>query len=158
MGHASNSFFRNTIFKTGVPENIKNPKTKHLKGVISGDSFRNFIALHEGKAYHSTKIDSVYRYDSSGEWSSQNTIMQSFNNIFLWRHMWDYFDEEYTIFLYVSLQLYLSNKNQILNYLDSIEDKSKLPETIKELVELEELYNQNMQNLVEFQNSLRTNN
>ena len=117
----------------------------------------NFIALYEGKAYHGTKVGSVYRIDGKGVCSSHSQIDQKFYIVFLWRNMWEYFDEKYMIFLLVSCQLYVSNKDKIIEYLYSIEDDKKLRTKINELKELESLYNANMQKLVELQNGLQTN-
>lgn len=154
MGHTSSSFFRNTLFKKGIPEKIAN-LPKNIYKVIGGDSFRNFVALHVGKAYHSAKVESVYRCTNNGDWTSRSTISQNFDNVFLWRNMWEYFEEKYMIFLFVSLQLYLQNRNNTLLYLDSINDSKKQSQTIKDLLALENLFNQHLQELQAFEAKLQ---
>ena len=156
MGHASNSFFRTSLLKNHI-NNIKNPKNEAFEKVFSGDSFMNFIALYEGKAYHGTKIGSVFRHHGEGEWSSLGQVGQNFDNTFLWRYMWEYFNGEYMIFLLVSCQLYISHKDKLIEYLHSIQDDKILRAKVNEFKELESLYNINMQKLVEFQNSLQAN-
>lgn len=155
MGHTSSSFFRNTLFKNGIPEKIANPKTESLKQTMRADSFRNFVSLHAGKAYHSTKIESVYRCTNNGDWTSRSTTSQNFDNIFLWRNMWEYFEHQYPIFLLVSLQLYLQNRNNTLFYLDSINESKKQSQAIKDLLALENLFNQHIQKLQSFEAKLQ---
>lgn len=154
MGHTSSSFFRNTLFKKGIPEKIAN-LPKNIYKVIGGDSFRNFVTLHAGKAYHSTKIESVYRCTNNGDWTSRSTTSQNFDNIFLWRNMWEYFEHQYPIFLFVSLQLYLQNRNNTLFYLDSINESKKQSQVIKDLLALESLFSAHMQELQSFESCLR---
>ena len=155
MGHTSSSFFRNTLFKNGIPNKILNPKTESLRQTMRADSFRNFVSLHAGKAYHSTKVESVYRCTGDGIYTSKSNVTQNFGNVFLWRDMWEYFDMKYTIFLYVSLQIYLQNKNNILLYLDSINNSEKQSQAIKDLLALENLFNTHIQELQIFERNLQ---
>lgn len=69
--------------------------------------------------------------------------------------MWEYFEEKYMIFLFVSLQLYLENRNNTLLYLDSINDSKKQSQAIKDLLALESLFNQHIQELQNFEAKLR---
>ena len=69
--------------------------------------------------------------------------------------MWEYFEHQYPIFLLVSLQLYLQNKNNTLLYLDAINDSKKQYQAIKDLLALESLFNQHIQELQNFEAKLR---
>ena len=69
--------------------------------------------------------------------------------------MWEYFEHQYPIFLLVSLQLYLQNKNNTLLYLDAINDSKKQSQAIKDLLALESLFNQHIQELQDFEAKLR---
>ncbi|MDY2585698.1 hypothetical protein [Helicobacter sp.] len=157
MGSVASAIFRNTLFKKGLPSKIKSPKTQGIRKIVCGDSFRNFASLHDGKAYHSTKIDCVYRHHGGGEWSSLGATGQALSNALLWGSMWEYFDKKYMIFLLVSCQLYISNKEKIIEYLHSIKEDEKLRKAINEFKDLEDAFNTNMQKLVEFQNTLQAN-
>ena len=69
--------------------------------------------------------------------------------------MWEYFEHQYPIFLLVSLQLYLQNKNNTLLYLDAINDSKKQSQAIKDLLALESLFNQHIQKLQSFEAKLQ---
>ena len=69
--------------------------------------------------------------------------------------MWEYFEHQYPIFLFVSLQLYLENRNNTLFYLDSINDSEKQSQAIKDLLALENLFNQHIQELQSFEAKLQ---
>ena len=69
--------------------------------------------------------------------------------------MWEYFEHQYPIFLFVSLQLYLQNRNNTLFYLDSIDESKKQSQVIKDLLALESLFSAHMQELQSFESCLR---
>ena len=111
------------------------------------DSFRNFLALSQGKAYHSSKVGSVYRYSGSGLFSSKDSLKQSFDSLLFWRDMWEYFRQ--IVFLWTSLEMYLRVRNNLLSYLDSLSDE-KLRPKIKEFLEYEQECQANIQALQNF--------
>ena len=89
------SIFRNVIFKNGIPEKMKNLECSSQEVSFRGDSFRNIIHLHEGKAHCVPDVDGVYRITNNGIWQSLSELEQNLQNAVMFKDFWLYFDKKY---------------------------------------------------------------
>ena len=95
LGHTTGSIFRNVIFKNGIPEKMKNLECSSQEVSFRGDSFRNIIHLHEGKAHCVPDVDGVYRITNNGIWQSLSELEQNLQNAVMFKDFWLYFDKKY---------------------------------------------------------------
>lgn len=146
FGHTSATFFRNIIFKNKLP--IKMEYLENATNVQSfrGDSFRNIIHLHEGKAFFYPKISSVYRVNGEGIWTSLNKVERLIINANFYKDMWFYYDKKYPEFLcrfYYGLKEILNQESIILDIIYALYDNQlneKMKNMLKQLNELYTLY------------------
>ncbi len=95
FGHTSGTFFRNVIFKHGIPEKMKNLPMPSCEISYRGDSFRNFLHLHEGKAHAISHYESVYRITDEGIWQGMTEFEQDITNTEFFINVWLYHDKKY---------------------------------------------------------------
>lgn len=67
---------------------------KENKTFITGDTFRNLLALSHGKGFYDVSADSVYEWNCEGKWSSLNYAQQEFLNFKNFCSMYSYFSEK----------------------------------------------------------------
>lgn len=68
LGCTQGSVFRNVVFSRGLPEKIAGDLRPDQEASFRGDSFRNLIHIHEGKAHFEPEITAVYRVTTEGLW------------------------------------------------------------------------------------------
>lgn len=96
FGHTSGTFFRNVIFKYGIPEKMKQLPTPSCEVSYRGDSFRNFIHIHEGKAHTTSHYESVYRITDEGIWQGMTEFEQDITNTEFFINIWLYHNKKYS--------------------------------------------------------------
>lgn len=95
LAHTSGTIFRNVIFKNGIPEKMIHLPNPTCEVSFRGDSFRNFIHLHEGKAHTVSHYESVYRITDEGIWQKMTEFEQDLANTQAFLNFWLYHDKKY---------------------------------------------------------------
>lgn len=95
FAHTSGTIFRNVIFKHGIPEKMLHLPNPTCEVSFRGDSFRNVIHLHEGKARTVAHYESVYRITDTGIWQKMTEFEQDLTNTQAFLNFWLYFDKKY---------------------------------------------------------------
>jgi len=146
LGCTLGSFYRNVVFKNGVPEKIKNPEFKTQEQSFRGDFFRNIIHLHEGRAHFVPEFDAVYRITDDGMWQGNNKLNQNILHTNLYKDFWLYFNKKYPALLYRAyITFNLIKHNNIIQQLSEIKDSEKLSTTVLKLNELQTFFDNNQE-------------
>ncbi len=95
LAHTSGTIFRNVIFKHGIPDKMIHLPHSTCEVSFRGDSFRNVIHLHEGKAHTVSHYESVYRITDEGIWQRMSEFEQDLTNTQAFLNFWLYFDKKY---------------------------------------------------------------
>lgn len=95
LAHTSGTVFRNVIFKHGIPDKMIHLPHPTCEVSFRGDSFRNVIHLHEGKAHTVSHYESVYRITDEGIWQRMSEFEQDLTNTQAFLNFWLYFDKKY---------------------------------------------------------------
>lgn len=95
LGCTLGGVFRNVIFKNGIPEKMQNLADPIYEQTFRGDSFRNLLHLHEGKAHLEPDYDGVYRTTPDGLWRSKPLLKRKIFNCHLYLSFYEYFDKKY---------------------------------------------------------------
>lgn len=133
--------YRNVIFKSGLPKNVKKLQCITCKDTFRGDSFRNFIHLEKGKVYYDPKCRACYRITDTGIWQSSSKIKQDLLNCTFFKDMYFYFDKKYDELLYLSYERFLNIESNLLGLIgDDIKEQY-----IKQLIELKKIFNENLE-------------
>lgn len=106
LGHTSSCVFRNVIFKDALPSKLTKLECESNEVSFRGDSFRNLIHIHKGKAFFQPEIDSVYRITQEGIWQSLDDFKQMLINCIFHKDMWLFFDKEHIELLRNSYKTY----------------------------------------------------
>lgn len=138
--------YRNIIFKEGLPDKMKNV-TDEEQACYRGDSFRNLIHIHKGKAHYSPELEAVYRITDEGIWTSTTKLEQNILNCLFFKNAWLFYDKKYPELLYISKNLFTSFEQNIIDELNKIQDKNKVLKSISTIVNLKNFYDDNCQML-----------
>ncbi len=106
LGHTSSCIFRNVIFKEGLPSKLTTLSSPSNEVSYRGDSFRNLLHIHKGKAVFMPYVDSVYRITDEGIWQSLNENKQMMMNCMFFKDMWLFFEQKYPTLLSFSYRFY----------------------------------------------------
>lgn len=120
LGCTLGSMYRNVIFQNGLPEKMIHLENVTCEKAFRGDSFRNAIHIHEGKAHSVTDYDAVYRITGDGLWQSSSEFKQNLLNANIYIDLYKYFDSENIELLLIAYRIY--NKS-IKPFLENIDDK-----------------------------------
>lgn len=123
LGHTSGTIFRNVIFKNGIPEKMLSLPSPSCEVSYRGDSFRNFIHLHEGKAHAIPHYESVYRITDEGIWQGMTEFEQDITNAQIFLDFWLYYDKKYPELLIRALHHYKMSEASLQKA-----DSSKIPQ------------------------------
>ena len=108
-----------------------------------GDTFRNLLHLHEGKAHYVPEVSSVYRITDEGIWQGISTLDQEILNAVAFKDIWFFFDMKYPELLVISYKIFQRMKKNLISGLGAIKVPEKLAITIRKLNELEWIYKEN---------------
>lgn len=117
LGQTSGTFFRNIIFKNGVPEYLKTFNEKSKISSFRGDTFRNLIHLHEGKCHYDGKLRSVYQITEKGIWTTSDKIKQDLININIYKDFYLLYEKKYPQLLQKSYNLFYNLMNNLQKYI-----------------------------------------
>ena len=149
LGCTLGSMYRNVVFKNGLPEKMKNLEYPTMEQSFRGDTFRNILHLHEGKAHCEPEADATYRITEEGLWQGINNFRRNLLNANIYKDLWIFFDKKYPEILYKSFKIFniIKKDDEFINKLESIEDENKRSAIIKQLSELESIYNKNKEEI-----------
>lgn len=143
LGCTLGSTFRNVVFKHGIPDKMRNLESDTMERSFRGDTFRNILHLHSGKAHCVPETDAVYRITEEGIWQGISELEQNLLNANIFKDLWLYFDKKYPELLVKSYKI--SNKINIdlLIKLSEIKDSGKLKDITEKLINLQLIFTKN---------------
>lgn len=142
LAFTQSSVYRNVIFSQGLPEPMQNLFSQTAEKSFRGDSFRNIIHLHEGKAYYTPEIHSVYRITQDGIWAGSTQLERLLLNASFLKDMWLYFDKKYPELLTLSYKNYLQIQHSCVDLFAHIQKEHTLFSVVQELATLNDIYKQ----------------
>jgi len=92
-GVTSGMIYRNVIFYYGVPDYLYHQVGSKNEVTFEGDSYRNIIHLQKGKLHVAKDIESVYRIQPNGIWSSRSKFDRNVLNAELFLTMFHCLDK-----------------------------------------------------------------
>ena len=140
LAFTQSTVFRNIVFSKGLPKFMQQLPSKTAEKSFRGDTFRNLIHLHEGKAYYVPEIQSVYRITEEGIWAGSIQMERELLNANIFKDMWLYFDKQYPELLVKSYLAYGKLHDILTESLSQIHDRNKLLAIIRDLVWLSQIY------------------
>ena len=145
LGCTLGSTFRNVVFKNGVPEKMKNFECGTMECSYRGDSFRSVSHLYYGKSHCVPETDAVYRVTNSGEWTGLSDVEKCVFSANFYKDMWLYFDKKYPELLISSYKTTNKINADLLNKLSEIKTPERLSNTVKQLIDLRKLFEENQE-------------
>ena len=136
LGHTAGSIFRNVVFKNGLPEKMKNLSEQYKESSFRGDSFRNILHIHEGKAHFVPDIDGVYRITPDGLWQKSSILKQKLITCYFYYDMFHYYDRKYKELLVTSMSLFVHFKQTMVEELAKLSQEEKI-EIMPDILDIE---------------------
>lgn len=112
MPHTSATFYRNAIYKNGVPDLFLKASDSLAEASFRGDTDRFVLQLKYGKIKFINKVVSIYRIYEGGIWSGASFITQRLMNSRAQLDYSDFYDKKYEREF---MRLIKSDKVRIIN-------------------------------------------